>query len=64
MEKELFADAVAEIGLTGSLVRMDLATLSDLSLLPGRSPEAPPLKPFYNPNRRRDPSVDLNGIIR
>ncbi len=44
--------------------RLDLATLSDMSLLPGRSSEAPPLKPFYNPNHRRDPSVDLNGVIR
>jgi len=41
--------------------RLDLATLSDLNLLPGRGAEAPPLKPFYNPNRRRDPSVDLRG---
>jgi len=44
--------------------RLDLATLSDLNLLPGRGPEAPPLKPFYNPNHRRDPSVDLRGVIR
>jgi peptidoglycan hydrolase-like protein with peptidoglycan-binding domain len=44
--------------------RLDLATLSDLNLLPGRGPDAPPLKPFYNPNRHRDRSVDIPGYIR
>jgi peptidoglycan hydrolase-like protein with peptidoglycan-binding domain len=44
--------------------RLDLQTLSELNLLPGRGPDAPPLKPFYNPNRRRDPSVDERGLIR
>jgi peptidoglycan hydrolase-like protein with peptidoglycan-binding domain len=44
--------------------RLDLKTLAELDLLPGRGPEAPPLKPFYNPNRRRDLSVDQRGLIR
>jgi peptidoglycan hydrolase-like protein with peptidoglycan-binding domain len=44
--------------------RLDLRTLADLNLLPGRGPDSPPLKPFYNPNRQRDPSVDQRGIIR
>jgi peptidoglycan hydrolase-like protein with peptidoglycan-binding domain len=44
--------------------RLDLQTLAALELLPGRGPDAPPLKPFYNPNRRRDRSVDQPGIIR
>lgn len=44
--------------------RLDLKTLVKLDLLPGRSPDAPPLKPFYNPNRRRDLSVDQRGLIR
>jgi peptidoglycan hydrolase-like protein with peptidoglycan-binding domain len=44
--------------------RLDLKTLAELNLLPGRSPEAPPLKPFYNPNRRRDLSVDQRGLYR
>jgi peptidoglycan hydrolase-like protein with peptidoglycan-binding domain len=44
--------------------RLDMATLADLNLLPGRGPDAPPVKPFYDPNRRRDRSVDLPGTIR
>jgi hypothetical protein len=44
--------------------RLDLRTLANMNLLPGRGPDAPPLKPFYNPNRRRDPSVDQRGLFR
>lgn len=44
--------------------RLDLPTLAALELLPGRGPDAPPLKPFYNPNRRRDTSVERPGFIR
>ncbi len=44
--------------------RLDLQTLAALELLPGRGPDAPPLKPFYNPNRRRDQSVERPGFIR
>ncbi len=43
--------------------RLDLQTLADLNLLPGRG-EMPGVRPFYDPNRRRDRSVDLRGIIR
>lgn len=42
--------------------RLDLQTLADLNLLPGRGSEAPPMRPFTNPNRRRDHSVDYNGM--
>jgi peptidoglycan hydrolase-like protein with peptidoglycan-binding domain len=44
--------------------RLDMRTLSDMNLLPGRSPDAPPLKPFYNPNRKRDRSVDMRYLSR
>lgn len=44
--------------------RLDLQTLSALGLLPGRSPNAPPLKPFYDPARRRDRSVDYDSMHR
>ncbi len=44
--------------------RLDLPTLAEMNLLPGRSPDAPPLRPFYDPNRRRDRSVDFNSIRR
>ena len=44
--------------------RLDLQTLSALGLLPGRSPDAPPLKPFYNPARRHDRSVDYDSMHR
>lgn len=44
--------------------RLDLQTLSELNLLPGRGSDAPPMRPFYDPNRRRDRSVDYRGIIR
>ena len=43
--------------------RLDLQTLADLNLLPGRG-EAPGIRPFYDPNRRRDRSVDFGGLIR
>ncbi len=43
---------------------LDLQTLSTLGLLPGRSPDAPPLKPFYDPARRRDRSVDYDSMRR
>lgn len=43
---------------------LDLQTLSTLGLLPGRSPDAPPLKPFYDPTRRRDRSVDYDSMHR
>jgi peptidoglycan hydrolase-like protein with peptidoglycan-binding domain len=44
--------------------RLDLQTLADLNLLPGRGSNAPAVRPFYDPNRRRDRSVDFGGIIR
>ena len=44
--------------------RLDLPTLSALGLLPGRSPDAPPLKPFYDPARRHDRSVDYDSMHR
>jgi peptidoglycan hydrolase-like protein with peptidoglycan-binding domain len=44
--------------------RLDLQTLGDLNLLPGRGSETPAVRPFYDPNRRRDRSVDYRGIIR
>lgn len=44
--------------------RLDLDTLAAMDLLP-RSPQANPLlKPFRNPNRHRDSSVDLDYLIR
>lgn len=43
---------------------LDLQTLSTLGLLPGRSPDAPPLKPFYDPARRHDRSVDYDSMRR
>jgi peptidoglycan hydrolase-like protein with peptidoglycan-binding domain len=43
--------------------RLDLQTLAELELLPGRG-ENPGVRPFTNPNRRRDPSVDYRGMIR
>lgn len=44
--------------------RLDLQTLADLNLLPGRGSEAPAARPFYNPNRQRDRSVDFRGFVR
>jgi peptidoglycan hydrolase-like protein with peptidoglycan-binding domain len=44
--------------------RLDLQTLADLNLLPGRGSEMPGVRPFYDPNRRRDRSVDFGGLIR
>ncbi len=44
--------------------RLDLQTLSALGLLPGRSPDAPPLKPFYDPLRHHDRSVDYDSMHR
>ncbi len=38
--------------------RLDLSTLADLNLLPGRGPDAPPLKPFRDPRRSRDRGVE------
>ncbi len=38
--------------------RLDLSTLADLNLLPGHGPDAPPLKPFRDPRRSRDRSVE------
>ena len=43
---------------------LDLQTLSTLGLLPGRSSDAPPLKPFYDPARRHDRSVDYDSMRR
>ena len=37
--------------------RLDSETLAAMNLLPDRRADAPQLKPFYNPNRRRDTSV-------
>jgi peptidoglycan hydrolase-like protein with peptidoglycan-binding domain len=45
--------------------RLDLRTLADLNLLPNRGElEAPLGRPFTDPSRRRDPSVDYRGLIR
>jgi peptidoglycan hydrolase-like protein with peptidoglycan-binding domain len=44
--------------------RLDLQTLGELNLLPGRGPDAPALRPFYDPKRRKDRSIDYRGIIR
>jgi peptidoglycan hydrolase-like protein with peptidoglycan-binding domain len=63
----LTADALFEYQRQRRLTRtgrLDLQTLAELNLLPGRGPEAPALRPFYDPNRRRDRSVDYRGIIR
>lgn len=38
--------------------RLDLSTLADLNLLPGRGPDAPLLKPFRDPRRFRDNNVE------
>ncbi len=38
--------------------RLDLSTLADLNLLPGGSPPTPLLKPFRDPRRFRDNSVE------
>jgi peptidoglycan hydrolase-like protein with peptidoglycan-binding domain len=44
--------------------RLDLQTLADLNLLPGRGADTPALRPFYDPSHRRDRSVDYRGLIR
>lgn len=44
----------ADLRRTG---RLDLETLTEMKLLPPPAPGSPLLKPFYNPNRRRDRSV-------
>ena len=49
----LFQDE-AELRRTG---RLDTDTLAEMKLLPPPAPGNPLLKPFYNPNRRRDRSV-------
>lgn len=49
----IFQDA-AEIPRTG---RLDSDTLAEMNLLPQTARGNPLLKPFYNPNRRRDRSV-------
>ena len=49
----LFQDG-AELHRTG---RLDLDTLAEMKLLPQPTHGNPLLKPFYNPNRRRDSSV-------
>ena len=49
----LFQDG-AELHRTG---RLDPDTLAEMKLLPQPAPGNPLLKPFYNPNRRRDRSV-------
>ena len=46
--------AEAELPRTG---RLDPDTLAEMKLLPQPAPGNPLLKPFYNPNRRRDRSV-------
>ena len=53
----------AETGLPRS-GRLDLETLAEMNLLPPRPPGSPPLKPFYNPNRRRDSSVTVDFWAR
>ena len=53
--------AEAELHRTG---RLDLDTLAEMDLLP-RAPQGNPLlKPFRNPNRHRDPSVDTDSLLR
>jgi peptidoglycan hydrolase-like protein with peptidoglycan-binding domain len=44
--------------------RLDVETLTEMNLLPPRPPGGPPLKPFYNPNRRRDSSVTVDFWVR
>lgn len=44
----------AELRRTG---RLDTDTLAEMKLLPQPAPGSPLLKPFYNPNRRRDNTV-------
>jgi peptidoglycan hydrolase-like protein with peptidoglycan-binding domain len=44
--------------------RLDLRTLAEMNLLPGRGPDAPAMMPFRNPNRGRDRGVDYGGFIR
>ena len=47
----------AELRRTG---RLDTDTLAEMKLLPQPAPGSPLLKPFYNPNRRRDNTVLSN----
>jgi peptidoglycan hydrolase-like protein with peptidoglycan-binding domain len=44
--------------------RLDMDTLADMRLLPRNVPSGAPLKPFYNPNRRRDSSISWDFWIR
>jgi peptidoglycan hydrolase-like protein with peptidoglycan-binding domain len=56
----LFQDD-ADLRRTG---RLDLDTLAEMNLLPQPPRGGPLLKPFYNPNRRRDPAVSWDYWIR
>ncbi len=56
----LFQDD-ADLRRTG---RLDLDTLDEMNLLPQAPRANPLLKPFYNPNRRRDSSVSDDYRIR
>ena len=47
----------AELRRTG---RLDTDTLAEMKLLPQPAPGSPLLRPFYNPNRRRDNTVLSN----
>ena len=44
--------------------RLDIETLAEMDLLPRTAQPNPLLKPFRNPNRHRDSSVDLDYLIR
>ena len=57
----LFQDE-AELRRTG---RLDFDTLAEMHLLPPPPPRGGPLlKPFYNPNRHRDPTVSWDFWVR
>jgi hypothetical protein len=56
----LFQDE-AELRRTG---RLDLDTLAEMRLLPPPPHGGPMLKPFYNPNRHRDPTVSWDYWVR
>jgi peptidoglycan hydrolase-like protein with peptidoglycan-binding domain len=51
----------ADLRRTG---RLDPETLAEMNLLPQTARGNPLLKPFYNPNRRRDPSVSWDYWVR
>ena len=50
-------DVSGQIQLYVNREWLDADTLAEMKLLPQPAPGSPLLKPFYNPNRRRDRSV-------